>query len=506
MKQRRSGTPLRSYALSALCALTLTSVGCGTQEDTGQDSRGIEEREGTVRAALATLFSYTASNTQSATMNTVNGTLTLTEGQTITVGTCGLGAASFSGDTYLRLYGPSGTEVASNDDACGGTGSNFTYTVPAGAGGDYQVRAGCFSGGSCTGTVAWDAVGSTPPPPPPTATSFGYNASNTAYGTVNTVNATVTLLEGQMITVGTCGLSGATSWGDTVVNLMGPTGDWLATGNASCEGSGSNFTYTVAAGAGGNYQIRAGCFADTSCGGNVVWTISSGLPPQPLYDGNFRYAASNTNNATVNGRSFSIFLYAGQMVSLGTCGVGGSYFTGDTYLRLITESGTEVAMNNDACGSSGSHLTYTVPEGGTGYYNVLLGCFENTSCAGLVGVKIYSSPPPPPPPPSPSSGSFSYSASNTSSAIVNTVNHTLTLTAGQRLTVATCGMSGASFTGDTYLRLYGLSGMEVASNDDACGGGGSSFTYIVPSGGDYQVHAGCYSSSSCSGTVAWVIE
>ncbi|WPB82345.1 Ig-like domain-containing protein [Archangium violaceum] len=98
---------------------------------------------------------YSASNTNSAQQNTVNQTIALTAGQTLTLGTCGVSGASFSGDTYLRLYNPSGTQVAYNDDACGGVGSNFTYTVPSGASGNYQLRAGCYSSGSCSGSVAW---------------------------------------------------------------------------------------------------------------------------------------------------------------------------------------------------------------------------------------------------------------------------------------------------------------------------------------------------------------
>jgi len=100
-------------------------------------------------------LTYSASNTSNATVNTVNQTIFLMPGQLLTLGTCGVTGASFTGDTYLRLNNPSGTTVVFNDDACGGVGSNFTYTVPAGAGGNYQLRAGCYSSGSCSGTVAW---------------------------------------------------------------------------------------------------------------------------------------------------------------------------------------------------------------------------------------------------------------------------------------------------------------------------------------------------------------
>jgi hypothetical protein len=98
---------------------------------------------------------YSASNTSSATVGTTHQSIVLSAGQTLTLGTCGVTGSTYSGDTYLRLYNPSGTQVAYNDDACGGMGSNFIYTVPVGAGGTYQLRAGCYSSGSCSGTVAW---------------------------------------------------------------------------------------------------------------------------------------------------------------------------------------------------------------------------------------------------------------------------------------------------------------------------------------------------------------
>jgi hypothetical protein len=78
-------------------------------------------------------FDYLASNTNSAQQNTVDSPVTLQAGQTITVGTCGLPDVSASGDTYLRLIGPSGQAVANNDDACGGLSSNMVYTVPLAA-------------------------------------------------------------------------------------------------------------------------------------------------------------------------------------------------------------------------------------------------------------------------------------------------------------------------------------------------------------------------------------
>ena len=105
----------------------------------------------------------------------------------------------------------------------------------------------------------------------------------------------------------------------------------------------------------------------------------------------------------------------------------------------------------------------------------------------------------------PSSGSFSYSASDTNSATQNTVNLDISMTAGQTLSIGTCGVAGASGVGDTYLRLFDASNVNVAANDDACGVL-SFFAFTAPITGVYQVRAGCFSFNSCSGTVAYTLS
>lgn len=108
-------------------------------------------------------------------------------------------------------------------------------------------------------------------------------------------------------------------------------------------------------------------------------------------------------------------------------------------------------------------------------------------------------------PSAPSSGSFSYSATNTNSAQQGTVNHNVMVNVGQTLQLGTCTVSGASGSGDTYLRLYGPGGTQVAASDDSCGLL-SSLSFTASQSGLYQIRAGCYSSGSCGGTVAYTLQ
>ncbi|GHG87213.1 serine protease [Comamonas sp. JC664] len=223
--------------------------------------------------------------------------------------------------------------------------------------------------------------------------------------------------------------------------------------------------------------------------------LCGGTPPPP--PDSFAYSASNTNSAQQNTTNRTIALRAGQTLTIGTCGLTGTTFTGDTYLRLRGPTGTQVAENDDACGGRGSSITYLATADGNHAINA--GCYSSGSCTGTVAWTITGGST------GPTSGSFAFNASNTNSAQQNTTNRDVTIEAGKRLTVATCGVTGASFSGDTYLRLFN-GAAQVFENDDACGGRGSSMTYTAPATTTLQIRAGCFSTGSCSGTVVWNIQ
>jgi V8-like Glu-specific endopeptidase len=237
-------------AIDAYCAVASSQRLCGTTNPPEPPANS---------------YSYSATNTNSAQQNTVNKTVALTAGQKITLGTCGLTGAAFTGDTYLRLRGPAGTEVASNDDACGGTGSQIVFTATTA--GNYEIRGGCYSTGSCTGTVVWQLTTT----PPPTGGTYNFTASNTNSAQQSTVNQSVTLAAGQVITLGTCGVTGGTFTGDTWLRLFGPTNAQVGSNDDACGGRGSQITFTATTA--GTYQIRSGCYQATSCSGTTAWTI-----------------------------------------------------------------------------------------------------------------------------------------------------------------------------------------------------------------------------------------
>jgi Zn-dependent metalloprotease len=224
-----------------------------------------------------------------------------------------------------------------------------------------------------------------------------------------------------------------------------------------------------------------------------------GGPPPPPPGNSYNYSATNTNSAQANTVNQSVTLAAGDTLKLGTCGLTGSAFTGDTYLRLFGPAATQVGSNDDACGGLGSQITFTATAAGS--YQIRGGCYAATACTGTVAWTIT-----PGTGGGGGSGTLPFSATNTNSAQQNTVNQAITANAGQTITVATCGAVGSSFTGDTYLRLFGPAATQVSSNDDACGGLGSSITFVAAATGSYSIRAGCFAATTCSGTVAWKVQ
>ena len=262
---------LKSSACALVATLTCTflvSTGCGPDAVPEEEST---VEVATVRAPLSGSYPFNPSNTNSAQQNTEDRVISVNEGETVTMSTCGTGASS-TGDTYLRALNAAGQEMTANDDddRCGGQLSYLKFTVPALATGNYTLRAGCFSSGSCGGTITWEVT-------PGSAGSirvFSFNVTNTDSAQQNTKNHKVSLTAGQLLKLGTSQLPEATYWyqTDTVLRLFGPSGTQVAwNDDVSPSELGSYLEYTVPST--GIYEIRAGCYGSQSCGGTVAYTI-----------------------------------------------------------------------------------------------------------------------------------------------------------------------------------------------------------------------------------------
>jgi hypothetical protein len=221
------------------------------------------------------------------------------------------------------------------------------------------------------------------------ATYPPYSAVNTRDATRNTANFPISLKAGDGIVFGTCGVKGASTapypHDDTFLRLYTTTTPAAEAtfSDQACNSNGSRIIYVAPTA--GTYEIRAGCWADSECGG----TVAVGRVTKV-----FSYSALNTNNATLGYYSEFVQATGGQRLVIGTCDLPHATRSGDTYLRLYDlVTNTQVAENNNGFGLSticgaGSKLTYDVPLNGSGYYEVRAGCAGNQACGGTVSVVV----------------------------------------------------------------------------------------------------------------------
>ncbi|MFP2927759.1 hypothetical protein ACLESO_21680 [Pyxidicoccus sp. 3LG] len=217
----------------------------------------------------ANSFVYHTGKTDNAQQHTVDRVIPLAAGDVVEVGTCGLEGAVATGSNALRLLDAQGTQVA-------GGGCYFKHR--AATSGDYTLRAGCANDNSCGGTVVWKVTLNAHL----VRGTISFNLSNTSSGSRNTANQDVTLSYGQVIDVGTCGLEGASGNGDTIVRLHRASGTVEAENDdafGTC-GSLSHVIYSVnVVGQDMPYQIRVGCFRNTSCSGTAAYVIYQAAGP-----------------------------------------------------------------------------------------------------------------------------------------------------------------------------------------------------------------------------------
>ncbi|WP_157758734.1 hypothetical protein [Cystobacter fuscus] len=216
---------------------------------------------------------------------------------------------------------------------------------------------------------------------------FDYSAFNTnsAQDPHNSASSEISLVKGETIMLGTCGLTDSAFTGDTYLRLYGSSVQVAANDDSEACGldsMGSRIVYTAPAA--GIYTLRAGCFDVGACSGTIALSRRKATFAAP--------SLRNTRDATVNTFNKQYYFNGGDVVRVSTCGATalGASASGDTLLRLFQQSNggytTEVA-NNDNAGepcASAAELVYSVPS--AGYYQIRVGCAGNTACSATVAV------------------------------------------------------------------------------------------------------------------------
>ena len=105
---------------------------------------------------------------------------------------------------------------------------------------------------------------------------------------------------------------------------------------------------------------------------------------QPADGEDLVHANRVPEGATRNVFQYDINLQRNNKLTIGTCGIFGGDYDGDTFLRLKSPTWAELASDDDACGTLASNFSYVVPA--TGTYHIWAGCYDNKQCWGSVGI------------------------------------------------------------------------------------------------------------------------
>jgi subtilisin family serine protease len=489
-------------------------------------------------------------------------------------------AAGSSLDSYLRVFDSAGRQLATNDDSSGSTDSSLIFTAPL-AGryvvgvsgyGNASYAAGSPGSGTAgsTGSYRLDLTLSevTPPEPPPenpgepndtlaTAT-VGLAAGGRSVDLAGTIGDgthgaadvdlfSVVLAAGDVLEAAVRAQAIGSSL-DSYLRLFDAAGTQLAANDdfGGSLDSSLSFTATVA----GTYYVGVSGY------GNARYSpvTGEGVVAGPV--GEFELLLRRTALTPVGplepndslGQATLVSLVDGQAEVTGMVGDGDhdrrdvdlfavslasgetlivdvsardSGSTLDSYLRLFTAAGEQLAANDDFGGSVDSRLEFVASEAGT--YYVGLSGFRNSRYAPLtagsgtpgsigsysLGFTVVGVETPPPVEPgdtlatavvgltavAPDTASFAGVIGDGTAGTGDIDCYSVVLDASQSLT-ATIRARADGSTLDSYLRLFDAAGNQVAANDDFGGSQDSLLSYTAPAPGTYFLGVSGFGNSS----------
>ena len=375
----------------------------------------------TTDAAASTSTSYTLVAGQSAQGQlAVAGDrdwyrIDLVAGQTYTFGMTATGdAASQVRDTYLRLRDSAGMQIAFDDDSGDGLNSSITFTAITS--GTYYLDAGAYNDVSA-GQYDLSVATETLPPPAgiettdaaaSTATTYALAGGQTVRGNLAATGDRdwyrIELVAGQTYTFAMAGSGAAGAQvRDTYLRLRDSTGAQIAFDDDSGEGLNSTISFTATSS--GVYYLDAGSY-NNAYAGQYDLTVA-GPPPQPPFDPGDPLpparvtetadaaASATTAYSLAIGKSaqgqlgtagdhdwYGVNLVAGQTYTFAMVGTGISGVN-DSYLRLYSGAGAQIAYDDDGGPGGNSTITFTATTSGTYYLDA--GAYNDAS-AGQYGL------------------------------------------------------------------------------------------------------------------------
>ena len=476
-------------------------------------------------------------------------------------------------DSYLRLFNDAGTQLAANDDFGGTLDSGMSFTA-TGAGTFYLGVSGYGNARYSPVTGAGAVAGSTGAyrlvlrrTEPVTLGPLEPNDSLAQATPVPLVNGearmeaivgdgssgaqdvdlfAVNLIAGDQLTVDVAARELGSSL-DSYLRLFDATGQQLAFNDDFGGSLDSYLDYTASTS--GTYYVGVSGYRNASyspltagsgtAGSTGTYAVSFAVvgeeSPPPLEPNDTLATASvglaaGADAAAIPGvigdgaagnrdvDLYSVSLEAGDLLNaFVTAQADGS--TLDSYLRVFTASGTQVASNNNSGISRDSSISYTATATGTYFVGVSGSRNSRYSPTNGTGTRTGSTGPytlslDRVVPPLESNDSLADATQvvpvNGTAGFAAVIGDGLygsrdvdlfsfSLVAGQQLTIdVTARDSGSSL--DSYLRIFDAAGQELAANDDSSGSWDSFLLFTAPSAGTYSAGLSGYGNSRYTAT------
>jgi hypothetical protein len=275
------------------------------------------------------------------------------------------------GDPFLRVYGPDGSELASDDDSGGRLNSSIEFIAPTT--GDYYLDAGAFAEGYTGGYILAAAPGDIPAD---ASTDVSLSPDGDyRQGVLSPAGDRdwyrLDLAEGQSLRISLTGLASTVgALEDPYLVIYSAAGEALALDDDSGEGLNSWLEFQAPAA--GPYYLEVRGFNEDASGGYLI-EIAAGEIGATIDTADFIAPGGEGRISTINSADdvdwFAVDLVETRAYRFSVDGVDPDALA-DPVLTLYNEEGEAVAMDDDGGPGLNAYLAFASPKGGRHYIGV----------------------------------------------------------------------------------------------------------------------------------------
>ncbi len=389
------------------------------------------------------------------------------------------------GDPLLRLLGPNGEDIATDDDGGEGFNSYLEFTAPTT--GNYYLEARGF-GDDATGAYT---IGARSGDIPADAST---DASLSADGDYRDGNLSpagdkdwykIALAAGQGLRVSLNSAEGGDALGDPLLVLHGPDGAEILQDDDGGEGLNSWFEYQAATA--GTYFIEVRGFTDDSSG-RYSLSITPGEVGASADSAETLTANTDGRSSTIGANDdvdwFSIDLVEGRPYRFYLDGSGEDALA-DPYLTLFDAEGNQVAADDDGGAGLNSYLSFTSVTGGT-YYAAASS--YGSSSTGRYALRVADTDVPGNPNTDENLDATSDDRISRIDLAGDLDNYRVELEAGAHYLIEVV-RNGDDALGDPYLSILNGEGQSVTTDDDSGDGRNARLRFTPEAAGTYFIQA-----------------